>query len=72
MSDDLTDRHWRAYRRRTVAVSRLRILFLAPTADLLVRGALVLVGLGYLASTGALHEFGTAIFGEAAMLDPAR
>ena len=32
--------------------------------------ALVVVGLGYLASTGALREFGIAIVGEAETLSP--
>ena len=34
--------------------------------------ALVLVGLGYLGSTGALREIGALVVGEAAMLEPAR
>jgi len=34
--------------------------------------ALVLVGLGYLASTGALREIGIFAVGEAAMLEQAR
>ena len=34
--------------------------------------ALVVVGLGYLASTGALREFGIAIVGEAETLSPVR
>jgi hypothetical protein len=34
--------------------------------------ALMVVGLGYLASTGALREIGINVIGEAATLDPAR
>jgi hypothetical protein len=34
--------------------------------------ALVVVGLGYLASTGALHEIGVNLIGEAETLAPAR
>ena len=34
--------------------------------------ALVLVGLGYLGSTGALREIGALVVGEAEMLEPAR
>ena len=34
--------------------------------------ALVLVGLGYLDSTGALHEFGVAIVGEAELVEQGR
>ena len=34
--------------------------------------ALTIVGLGYLASTGALREFGIAIVGEAETLSPVR
>ncbi len=34
--------------------------------------ALVLVGLGYLGSTGALREIGAFVVGEAEVLEPAR
>jgi hypothetical protein len=34
--------------------------------------ALVLVGLGYLGSTGALHEIGALVVGEVEMLEQAR
>jgi hypothetical protein len=34
--------------------------------------ALVLVGLGYLYSTGALHDIGTAIIGDVEMIEQGR
>ena len=42
-------------------------------ADLLVRrGAGRCVGLGYLGSTGALHEIGAMVWGEAEMIEQGR